>query len=66
MLQTLPRQSNTMQNTFKILEVNNSDVCWGEELLLSFAAHRLIELKDRYPHLDFVIAPHTQIVRNFS
>ena len=55
-----------MQNTFKILEAGSSDNCWGEELMLSFAAHRLIELQERYPHLTFYIAPHTQIVKNFS
>ncbi len=66
MLQTQPRQFNTMQNTFKIVELTNSDVCWGEELLLSTAANRLIELENRYPHLVFVLTPHQQIVRNFS
>ncbi len=55
-----------MQNTFKIVELTNSDVCWGEELLLSTAANRLIELENRYPHLVFVLTPHQQVVGNFS
>jgi hypothetical protein len=56
----------TMQNTFKIIETDNPDVSWGEELHLAFAGHRIIELRERYPHINFAIQIHTQIVKSYA
>ena len=55
-----------MQNTFKIVQTDCPDINWGEELHLAFAAHRIVELRERYPHLTFKIQPHQQIVGNYA
>jgi len=55
-----------MQNTFKIIQTDCPDISWGEELHLAFAAHRIVELREQYPHLDFAIQLHQQLVRSYA
>lgn len=57
-----------MLNTFKIESIDNRHVIltWYEDQMLATAARKLLELRQRYPHLTFKIQPHQQIVGNYN
>lgn len=57
-----------MLNTFKIESIDNRHVIltWYEDQMLATAARKLLELRQRYPHLTFKIQPHQQVVGNYS
>ena len=61
MLQTLPRQSNTMQNTFKVTSIDATDYTnvishvWSSDQLLAQAITYRDELSVKYPHLIFSV-----------
>ena len=57
-----------MQNTFKIESIDNRQVIltWYEDQLLATAARKLLDLRQRYPHLTFKIQPQQQIVGNYN
>ena len=57
MLQTPPRQSNTMINTFKVCSYAASGArCdWSADQILIRAINEKAELQARYPHIVFSV-----------
>jgi hypothetical protein len=57
MLQTLPRQFNTMINTFKVCSYSVSGVRydWSSDQMINQAYNKKAELKARYPQTVFSV-----------
>ena len=57
MLQTQPRQSNTMINTFKVCSYSTSGARfdWSSDQILIHAVNKKEELKARYPETVFSV-----------
>ena len=67
MLQTPPRQSNTMINTFKVCSYAASGTrCdWSADQILIRAINKKAELKAKYPHTVFSIEIDQQSAFSF-